>query len=123
MNISNLKALAASLGVGVAIGTVLGLLFALLADKVILYGIGTGLFVTGIGALAMGLLAATEPPEGWATGKGVSAPQTGRHSLLAKLAEDDPDVAPVSSWSMAVWGLVVGGALIALAMAALSVSS
>ncbi len=94
----------------------MGALFALLADGIIVHGVGTAWFIAGLIVLAMGLLGATEPPEGWRKS------DPGRRSIAARVALDHPDVQDVTSLDLLVWGLVVGGATLALAMVALSVA-
>ena len=122
MKLNSLRVLGLSIAIATAVGAVLGLLFALLGDRQIFYGIGTGLFVAGIGCAATGLLGATEPPEGWASQRR-RHPEGGRQGMIARIAEsevEDPEVVP--SWPMAVWGIVVGGTLLGLSAAAFSLS-
>ncbi|MFN2586932.1 MAG: hypothetical protein ABR613_02275 [Actinomycetota bacterium] len=115
MSLYHLKSIAVSIALAAALGTLGGLLYAVLADAVLLYGIATGLLVAGLIALAGGLLGATEPPEGWMTGKGTGRGQFGRRSIVARIATEHPDVEDVSSWELAVWGIVVGGVLLTAA--------
>jgi hypothetical protein len=109
-----------SLGIGIGLGIVGGLIYALLAEKVILYGIATVWLVIGLVALSLGLMGALEPQEGWATGIGKGrgwkeVPKEGRRSLLGRVAEEATDTR-VSSLALALWAIVVGGGLIGLAM-------
>jgi hypothetical protein len=123
MKVSGPRALLISLGVGFAIGLVSGSLFALIFDKVWLYGVGTMLFITGLIAFVMGMLGALEPREGWATGKGTKAQdRAGRHSLSARFTEEHPQVEDASPLSLAVWGALVGLPLIGLSMIAFALS-
>lgn len=115
MRLSNVRVLGVSLAGGVALGGLGGLVFALVSGRMVAYGIGTGLFVVGLVALGVGLLGATEPPEGWSAGPRRS-PLEGRRSLVARLAGEHPSVDHVSSASIGVWGVVVGGGLIGLSM-------
>jgi hypothetical protein len=119
------KVLLVSLAIGIALGVVGGWVYALLTQKVVMYGIGTAWLMLGLAAFALGLMGALEPAGGWATrrkpGLGWSDDETGRRSLMGRAAEEATD-ARVSSWALAVWALVVGGGLIALASVTLSVS-
>lgn len=112
-----MRVLAISFGVGLALALVLGFVWALVADKVIAHGVGGGLFLVGIVALALGLLGATEPPQGWRSSR------DGRRSLAVQLASDHPDVERVTSLDLFIWGIVVGGGLIALSMVAFSIAA
>jgi hypothetical protein len=107
-----LKAIAVSILLAGALGAAGGVLYALLADRAILYGVATGVLIAGLATLASGLLGATEPPEGWFTGKGTQRGQFGRRSVVARIASEHPDMSEVSSWGLALWGLVVGGVLL-----------
>ncbi len=118
MSLYHLKSLAVSLGVASFLGSVLGVVYALLADRVLLYGVGTGLLVAGLVVIAAGLLGAVEPPEGWMTGRATGRGQFGRRSVIARIATEHPEIEEVSSWELAAWGLIVGAALFALATAA-----
>lgn len=116
-----------SLVIGIALGVVFGLLYAIAADKLILYGIGTAWLLIGLIALGMGLMGALEPPRGWATGIGrgrgwQEKPEGTRSSLMGRVAEEATD-AKVSSIALGIWAFVVGGGLIALAMLAFALSS
>jgi hypothetical protein len=117
VHVTSPRVLALSFLTCLAIGVVGGLLFALLADRVVAHGIGTGLLVVGIIALWMALLGATEPPEGWAR-KRRDASESGRRSLLARVATDHTGLEEVSSLSLALWGVAVGGSLIGLSLIA-----
>jgi hypothetical protein len=118
MRLSSVRVLGISWGIGLILGGGGGLIFALAADRVITHGIGTGLLVVGLIALALGLLGATEPPDGWSLKK--RRPDAGdapRRSFAARAAYEHPALTDeVSSWSLALWGLLVGGGLIALSM-------
>ncbi len=116
MSLYHLKAVAASLAVAGALGTVFGVVYALIADAVMLYGIATGLMVAGVVVFGAGLLGATEPPEGWITGRGTGRGQFGRRSIVARIATEHPDIEDVSSWELAAWGVLVGGVLVGLAL-------
>jgi len=119
MNVSHPRALIVSLGVALGLAIVTGIVYALLADKILVYGIGTMLFVVGVVALAMGLLGALEPEEGWATQKRTR----GRRSMAAKVTQQHPDLDDQSPLALGVWGVVVGGPLIALAFLAFNVAA
>ncbi len=122
MKLHSARVLGLSIAIAAAVGAGLGALFALFGDRQIVYGIGAGLFVAGIGCAATGLLGATEPSEGWASSRR-RHPEGGRQGMIARIAEsegEDPETMP--SWPMAVWGIVVGGTLIGLAVAAFSLS-
>lgn len=112
MSLYHLKSIAASLAAAAGLGSVFGIVYALVAGQAVLYGIATGLLVAGLLVFGGGLLGATEPPEGWITGRGTGRGQFGRRSLVARIASEHPDVEDVSSWELAVWGLVVGGLLV-----------
>jgi len=115
MSLYHLKSIAASLVVASALGGVVGIVYALIAGETIVYGVATGLLVAGLLVLAGGLLGAAEPPEGWITGRGTGSGQFGRRSLVARIAQEHPDIEEVSSWELAIWGLVVGGVLLGAA--------
>lgn len=117
------RVLGISLGIGITISLVAGTVFAVAADKVWLYAVGTMMFITGLVALVVGLLGALEPREGWATGKSSRTEETRARSIARQLAEQHPDIEDRSGWALAVWGVVVGGVLIGLAMAAFTVSA
>jgi hypothetical protein len=112
MSLYHLKSVAVSLAVAGGLGALFGTLYALVADAVLLYGIATGLLVAGLFVLGGGLLGATEPPEGWATNRRGPRNQTGRKSVVARIATEHPDIDHVSSWELAAWGVLVGGLLI-----------
>jgi hypothetical protein len=123
MQLSSIRVLGICLAIGLAIGVVLGIIYALAADKVVAYGIGTALLVIGLIALALGLLGATEPPDGWSFRRRVPGDETSRRSLVARVAYENPNVDNrVSSSSLAVWGLVVGGGLIVIAALSFSLA-
>jgi hypothetical protein len=114
MQLSSIRVLGLCLAIGVGLGVIGGTVYALLADKVVAYGVGTALLVIGLVALALGLLGATEPPEGWSLKRRVPGDETPRRSLAARAAYENPAVSNrVSALSLVVWGLVVGGGLIA----------
>jgi hypothetical protein len=125
MQISNIRILGICLAIGLALGLVGGAIYALAADKVLAHGIGTGLLVVGLIALALGLLGATEPPEGWSLKRRIQeVEEMPRRSFAARAAYDHPSIDnKVSSVSLAVWGIVVGGGLIALSMLAFKVAA
>lgn len=116
MSLYHLKAIAVSLAVAGGLGAVFGVVYALIADAVMLYGVATGLLVAGLLVLGGGLLGATEPPEGWITGRGTGRGQFGRRSIVARIATEHPDIEDVSSWELAAWGVVVGGLLVGVAV-------
>lgn len=114
MRLTSPRVLAASVVAGGLCGAAAGAVFALAAGRVLVYGVGAGLFVAGLVVLAVGLLGAVEPPTGWATGPGAGS---GRRGLLARLVEDSGDARP-GSLQLAAWGAIVGGGLIATSMVA-----
>ena len=114
MSLYHLKSVLVSLAVAGALGAAFGAIYALVADAVMLYGIATGLMVAGLFVLGSGLLGATEPPEGWVTGRGTGRGQFGRRSAVARIASEHPDIDEVSSWELAAWGVIVGGLLVGL---------
>lgn len=116
MSLCHLKSVAVSLAVAAALGSAAGIVYALVADQTIAYGVATGLLVAGILVLGGGLLGATEPPEGWITGRGTGRGQFGRRSLVARIATEHPDIEDVSSWELAAWAFVVGGILLGAAL-------
>jgi hypothetical protein len=121
MQLSSIRVLALCLGVGLLLGVVGGTVYALFTDKVIAYGIGTALLITGVVAMALGLLGATEPPEGWSLKRRVPGDATPRRGFAARATYANPSMSRrVSSASLAVWGLVVGGGLIAFGAVAFS---
>jgi hypothetical protein len=97
-----------SFGICLLLAIAGGVVFAVLADRVL-----------GIIVLGMGLLGATEPPEGWATKKDAQ----GRRSVAARAASELPEVEGVSSLALVVWAVAVGGALIALSLLAFSLAA
>ncbi|MDQ4125510.1 MAG: hypothetical protein M3134_07925 [Actinomycetota bacterium] len=112
MSLYHLKSVVVSLAVATALGSAAGIVYALVADQTILYGVATGLMVASILVLGGGLLGATEPPEGWITGRGTGRGQFGRRSLVARIASEHPDIEEVSSWELAAWAVIVGGLLL-----------
>ncbi len=104
--------LSISLVAGAALGVIGGLIYAIAGDRLLAHGIGAGLFAVGLVALALGLLGATEPPDGWRTGS------SHRRSLAAKLALESDRVDDVSSLDLLLWAAVVGGGLLAASMLA-----
>jgi hypothetical protein len=109
VSLYHFKVLLASFGIGAAGGVAGGLVYAWLGHRSATYGIGTGLFLAALVCLAMGLLGATEPQEGWRARRGTQ----GRRSLVARVATEHPEIEGVSSLELFVWGVVVGGALMA----------
>lgn len=122
MTVSHPRALAISLGVGIGSALIFGTLFAVFGDRDFAWAVGTMLMVLGLIALTMGLLGATEPEDGWATGVGSSRRQEGRRSLAAQVSEQAPGVVRSTSVHLAVWGLVVGGGMIGLSFLAFALS-
>jgi hypothetical protein len=116
VSLYHLKSVAASLAVAAGLGSAVGIVYALIADQPLLYGVATGLLVAGILVLGGGLLGAAEPPEGWITGRGTGRGQFGRSSLVARIASEHPDIEDVSSWELAAWAFVVGGILLGSAV-------
>lgn len=116
MSLYHLKSVAVSLAVAAGLGSAFGWVYALVAKQPVLYGIATGLLVAGILVLGGGLLGATEPHEGWMTGRGTGRGQFGRRSLVARIATEHPDIDDVSSWELAAWAIVVGGVLLGTAL-------
>jgi hypothetical protein len=118
MHLSNIKVLGICLGLGFAIGAAGGVVFAVASDRLVSYGIATGVLIVGLIALALGLLGATEPQEGWSlTRRREEMEGSARRSLAARAAQENPSIhSEVSSVGLAVWGLVVGGGLIGLSM-------
>lgn len=116
MNLYHVKSVTVSLAIAAGLGSAVGLIYAVIADERLLYGVATGLLVAGILVLGGGLLGATEPPEGWITGRGTGRGQFGRRSLVARIATEHPDIEDVSSWELAAWAFVVGGALLGTAL-------
>lgn len=122
MNVAHPKALGISLAAGLALSFLVGLAWAVFGDKGVLDATGASAFVIGLIALAIGLLGALEPSQGWATGAGARRRHEGRRSLGAQISEQAPGLEPADSWGLALWGVVVGGGLIGLGMLALSAS-
>jgi hypothetical protein len=121
MQLSNIRVLALCLGGGLVLGIVGGSVYAMIADKIIAYGIGTALLVIGVIAMALGLLGATEPPEGWSLKRRVPGDATPRRGFAARATYANPTMSRrVSSASLAIWGVVVGGGLIAFGAVAFS---
>jgi len=115
MRLSNLRILVISLGVGIGSGLLGGVAWAALTDKVVWHGIGTGWIILGIVAFGIGMIGATEPPQGWATSR---KRNERRRSALRTVSDEHPKPETASSLDLAVWGLVVGGGLIGLSMLA-----
>lgn len=114
-NVSNAKVIGLSLLIGATLGIVSGIVFALVFDKQVIYGIGAMLFLTGLIAFVMGILGAVEPSEGWATGRGTRTQEArGRRSLAARVSEEHPRIQDASGWALAAWGTLVGLPLIGL---------
>lgn len=122
MNVSHPKVLGISLASGIIAAAVVGGLFVIVGDWDFMYAWGTVLLVLGLMALALGLLGATEPPDGWATGRGPNRRQAGRRSFLAQVTHQAPGVEKTGSLSLAVWGVAVGGGLIVAGLAAFSLT-
>lgn len=116
MSLYHLKSVAVSVAVAAGLGSAAGVVYAVVADQSVVYGIATGLLVAAILVLGGGLLGATEPPEGWMTGRGTGRGQFGRRGLVARIASEHPDVEEVSSWELAAWAVVVGGILLGAAL-------
>jgi hypothetical protein len=118
MHLSNIKVLGLCLLLGFAVGAAAGVVFAVASDRLVSYGIATGLLVVGLIALALGLLGATEPQEGWSLKRRrEEMEESARRSLAARAAREHPSIrTEVNSMGLAVWGLVVGGGLIGLSM-------
>jgi len=118
MQLSNIRVLAICLVIGFAVGALGGAVFAVASDRLVSYGIGTGLLIVGLIALALGLLGATEPQEGWSIKRRrQEMEESARRSVAARAAREHPSIGgKVSSAGLAVWGLVVGGGLIGLSM-------
>lgn len=114
---SGLQILGLSFAAGLTVAVVGGLAYAIFAGKLIAHGLGTGLFIVGMIAMGMGLLAALEPPDGWRKNRM-------RRSAASKLAiESGATEEPPSSLELLVWGVVVGGGLIGLGMIAFSIAA
>jgi hypothetical protein len=113
---SPVRVLGVSLLVAFAVGGVLGLAYALLAGRVIAHGLGAGWFTVGLMCLAIGLLGAVEPPEGW-RGRGE------RRSVAFKLGADTTGTEGPSTFEMLLWGAVVGGILIAISIGAFYIAA
>lgn len=122
MTVSHPRALAISILAGIVVSVLGALLFTWLGDFDFAYAFGTTLLIVGLIALALGLLGATEPPDGWATGRGPNRRQVGRRSLLAQMGGQVPGVERTESLSLAAWGVIVGGAHILLGLLAFSLT-
>jgi hypothetical protein len=117
MHVSNVKVLGISLGLGFAIGAAGGVVFAITSDRLVSYGVATGVLIVGLVALALGLLGATEPQEGWSLSRHRREIEGSRRGWAARAAREHSLINDeVSSLSLALWGLVVGGGLIGLSM-------
>jgi hypothetical protein len=101
------------------LGVAGGLVYAWVAGVSVVRGMGAAVLTTGICVLALGLLAAVEPPGGWAS-KNLRSPREGRRSIVARVAQDHPAIGSVTSLDLAAWGAAVGGALIGLGTLALA---
>ena len=121
MRILSARVVGASFLVCFAAAVAGGALFALLGERVLAYGIGTGLLIVGIGVLWVALLGATEPAEGWAR-RWSGGQQGARRSLVGRLAADR-SLEGVSSLTLALWGVAVGAPLVALSMLAFFVAA
>ena len=104
---------------GLFVSLVLGSLYAWLADKIWMYGVGTVLFILGTIALCMGLLGGLEPEDGWATRR--RTPE--RRSFASQIAGSHPEIEETSPWALAIWGVVVGGPMILLSIGAFSLAA
>lgn len=122
MNVSSPRSLVLSLAAGIGISVVGGTLYALLADKIILYAIGAIMLIIGIISLAMGLLGALEPEDGWVT-QGGSRNRMPNRSVAARTIQQHPELEDHSSLELAVWALAVGLPLIGLSIVCLNLSA
>jgi hypothetical protein len=123
MHLSSIRVLVLCLGIGLVLGVAGGSVYAVIADKIVAYGIGTALLVIGIVAMALGLLGAAEPPEGWSLKRRIPGDATPRRGFAARATYASPNMnRRVSSASLAIWGLVVGGGLIAFGAVAFSLA-
>ena len=118
MQLTSLRVLGICIVAGFGLGTAGGTVYALIADKLIVYGMATGLLVLGLVALALGLLGATEPPEGWSLKRRTpDEEEMARRSLAARAAYEHPQLEnEVSSIHLALWGVVVGGSMVGLSL-------
>lgn len=119
MKVAGPRTLLLSLLVGLGISLATGSLYAWLGQREWSYGVGTMSFIVGVIALALGLLGAVEPAEGWATKK----KQQERRSMAIRLVKQAPAGDEPSGWALALWGVIVGAPLIALAFIAWSVAA
>lgn len=122
MNVSSPRALFISLATGLGVSIVGGSLYAFFADKILLYAIGTIMFMVGILSLAIGLLGAAEPEDGWVTQRGTKNRKPGR-SMAARALEQHPEIETHSSLELAAWALAVGLPLIGLSILCFNLSS
>lgn len=119
MGIAHARVLALSLGAGAALGAFGGAAYALVTGRGVLYGVATGVFLVGLLALALGLLGATEPPEGWSSRRRrrrVAETDEGRRSLASRLAGDVGTIDRVTTLGLVVWAAVVGGGLLVVSL-------
>lgn len=119
MNVASPRSLLMSLAAGIALGVVIGSLYAWLADKIWVYGVGTMLFIFGVISLSMGLLGGLEPEEGWATKRRTQE----RRSFASQLAGSRGNIEEVSPYALAIWGVAVGGPMILLSLLAFSLAA
>jgi hypothetical protein len=123
VELSSIRVLIICLAIGLFLGIVGGTVYAVVADKIVAYGIGTALLLIGLTALALGLLGAAEPPEGWRLKRRVPGEKTPRRALVSRATYANPNLSDrVSSASLAVWGLVVGGGLLVVGVVTLSIA-
>lgn len=122
MNVSSPRSLFISLAVGIGISVVGGALLSFFGDKLFLYSVGTIMFIVGIISLALGLLGAAEPEEGWVTQRGSKNRTPGR-SVAARTLAQHPELEEHSSLELAVWALAVGLPLIGLSILCFNLSA
>ncbi|MFP5297795.1 MAG: hypothetical protein ACLGHL_02250 [Actinomycetota bacterium] len=122
MNVSHPKALLISIASGIVVSIAGAILFVLLGEWDFVYALGSMLLIVGLMALALGLLGAVEPPEGWATGRGRNRRQVGRRSILAQVGTQGTGAQETESLSLAAWGIIVGGSHLLLGVLAFSLT-